>query len=57
MKNALIINSLIEKENEIIRSYENYLVNVPIQEIDNRAQDSIVRHNNHIKALKNIIGR
>ncbi|MEG1257113.1 hypothetical protein [Clostridium sp.] len=57
MKNALIINSLIEKENEIIRSYENYLVNVPIQEVNIMAQDSIVRHNNHIKALKNIIGR
>ncbi len=56
MKNTMI-QYLIDKENEIIKNYENYLVNVPIQEIDNRAQDSIVRHNNHIKALKNIIGR
>jgi hypothetical protein len=56
MKNTMI-QSLIDKENEIIKNYENYLVNVPIQEIDNRAQDSIVRHNNHIRALKNIIGR
>lgn len=56
MKDTMI-QSLIDKENEIVKSYENYLANVPIQEIDNRAKDSIVRHNNHIKALKNIIGR
>lgn len=56
MKNTMI-QSLIDKENEIIKSYESYLANVPIQEIDNRAQDSIVRHNNHIKVLKSIIRR
>ncbi len=56
MKDAMI-QSLIDKENEIIKSYESYLANVPIQEIDNRAQDSIVRHNNHIKVLKSIMRR
>ncbi|WP_346937131.1 hypothetical protein [Clostridium sp.] len=54
MKDTMI-QFLINKENEIIRSYESYLANVPIQEIDNRAQNSIVRHNNHIKVLKSII--
>ncbi|MEG0153082.1 MAG: hypothetical protein RR891_11430 [Clostridium sp.] len=57
MKNALMINSLIDKENEIIKSYENYLANVPIQEINSLAKDSIVRHNNHIEVLKKLIGR
>jgi len=56
MKDTMI-QSLIDKENEIIKSYKSYLANVPIQEIDNRAQDSIVRHNNHVRTLKNIIGR
>jgi hypothetical protein len=53
----IMIQSLIEKENEIIKSYKSYLTNIPTQEIDNKVKDSIVRHNNHVKALKNIIGR
>lgn len=53
----IMIQSLIEKENEIIKSYKSYLTNIHVQEIDNKAQDSIVRHNNHVKTLKNIIGR
>lgn len=53
----IMIQSLIKKENEIIKSYKSYLTNIPVQEIDNKAQDSIVRHNNHVETLKNIIGR
>jgi len=53
----ITIQSLIKKENEIIKSYKSYLTNIPVQEIDNKAQDSIVRHNNHVETLKNIIGR
>ncbi len=54
MKDALMINSLIEKENEIIRNYENYIASVPQQEIGSIVEDSIVRHNNHVEALKKL---
>ncbi len=57
MKTAMMINSLIEKETEIVKTYENYLVSVPIQELSGMAKTSIVRHNNHIKALKDLAGR
>lgn len=54
MKDALMINSLIEKENEIIRSYENYIATVPEHKIRSIVEDSIVRHNNHVEALKRL---
>lgn len=54
MKDVLMINSLIEKENEIIRSYENYIASVPKQEISSVIEDSILRHNNHVEALRKL---
>lgn len=54
MKDVLMINSLIEKENEIIRGYENYIASVPKQEISSVIEDSILRHNNHVEALRKL---
>lgn len=54
MKDALMINSLIGKENDIIRSYKNYITSVSQQEIGSIVEDSIVRHNNHVEALKRL---
>lgn len=54
MKDVLIINSLIEKENEMIRSYENYVASMSGQEVGNVVNDSIMRHNNHVEALKKL---
>lgn len=54
MKDVLIINSLIEKENEMIRSYENYVASMSGQEVGCVVNDSIMRHNNHVEALKKL---
>lgn len=54
MKDILIINSLIEKENEVIRSYENYIASMSGQEVSSVVEDSIVRHNNHVEALRKL---
>lgn len=54
MKDVLVINSLIEKENEVIRSYENYIAGMSGKEVSSIVQDSIVRHNNHVEALKKL---
>lgn len=54
MKDVLIINSLIEKENEMIRSYENYVASMSGQEVGIVVNDSIMRHNNHVEALKKL---
>lgn len=53
----IMIQSLIEKENEIIKSYKSYLTNIPVQDIDSKVQDSIVRHNNHVNTLILLGGR
>ena len=52
-----LINCLMEKENEIIKSYENYLQNSSNDNSNSRVEECISRHNNHIKALKNISRR
>ncbi len=54
MKDILIINSLIEKENEMIRSYENYVAGISGQKVGGIVNDSIMRHNNHVEALKKL---
>lgn len=54
MRDVLIINSLIEKENEMIRSYENYVASMSGQEVGSVVNDSIMRHNNHVEALKKL---
>lgn len=54
MKDILIINSLIEKENEVIRSYENYIANMGRKEVSSIVEDSIMRHNNHVEALRKL---
>ncbi|MDU4892694.1 MAG: hypothetical protein E6344_19890 [Clostridium sp.] len=54
MKDVLVINSLIEKENEMIRSYENFEASMSGKEVSSLVEDSIMRHNNHVEALKKL---
>ncbi len=54
MKDVLVINSLIEKENEMIRSYENFEASMSGREVSSLVEDSIMRHNNHVEALKKL---
>lgn len=54
MKDVLIINSLIEKENEMIRSYENFEASMTGREVSSFIEDSIMRHNNHVEALRKL---
>ncbi|MEG2936380.1 MAG: hypothetical protein RR844_07805 [Clostridium sp.] len=54
MKDVLIINSLIEKENEMIRSYESFEVSMSGREVSSFVEDSIMRHNNHVEALRKL---
>lgn len=55
MKKSHIINSLIESENEVILGYKNYISSLNEQEISSLAEDSIIRHSNHVESLKKLL--
>lgn len=57
LKNSLSINVLIQRENEIIKKYEEYLKTVRNQDIYTLVSDTIKRHNNHVRALDELLGR
>lgn len=57
MKELNLINSLIQEESDIVKSYEHYLKDNPKGNFNYGVQQKISRHNNHIQALKNIVGR
>lgn len=57
MKEINLINSLIQEESDIVKSYEHYLKDNPKGNLNDVVQQKISRHNNHIQALKNIVGR
>lgn len=57
MRETTLINSLIQKETEIIKSYEGFLNSNPDNSFSGTIRESISRHNNHIETLKNISGR
>lgn len=57
MKEINPINFLIQEENDIVKSYEHYLKDNPKGNFNDMVQEKISRHNNHIQALKNIVGR
>lgn len=56
MKDIANLNSLINQESEVVKTYENYLQN-DTGELLEPLQNIISKHNNHIQALKNISRR
>ncbi len=57
LKNSLSINALIQRENEIIKTYEEYLKTVSNKDIYALVSDTIKRHNNHVRTLDELLGR
>lgn len=57
MRNTSFINSLIKKENEVIKGYQGIIEKVSDESLINSTRECIERHNNHIEALKGMQGR
>lgn len=57
MRNTSFINSLIKKENEVIKGYQGIIAKVSDESLINSTRECIERHNNHIEALKGMQGR
>jgi rubrerythrin len=56
-KNALTIDSLIERENSLINQYESYLKTVENTPMYDSVKELIQKHNSHISTLQKLVRR